>query len=37
MKKYENFCNALNIIQETKNNYYNLFVDLKETLEKNWL
>ena len=28
---------ALDIIQETKNNYYNLFVDLKETLEKNWL
>ncbi|MBU5479001.1 nucleotidyltransferase substrate binding protein [Eubacterium sp. MSJ-13] len=28
---------ALDIIKETKNNYYNIFVELKETIDKNWL
>lgn len=28
---------ALDIIKETKNNYYNIFMELKETIDKNWL
>lgn len=28
---------ALDIIKETKNSYYNIFVELKKTIDKNWL
>ncbi len=37
MKKYENFCNALDIVDQTKGTFYDMFCELKREIDQNWI